>query len=77
MLVISRFRSSAAPKKVDLLWECMQWGEFSRPYHRNDKLESLVLMPLCYVFCSVACGLSHSMVIVNRTDITDRLEQAS
>ncbi|CAN7021588.1 unnamed protein product, partial [Brassica rapa subsp. trilocularis] len=42
-------KSSAAPKKVDLL-------------------EGMHVM-------GVACGLSHSMVIVDRTDIADRLEQ--
>ncbi|CAH8385460.1 unnamed protein product [Eruca vesicaria subsp. sativa] len=42
-------KSSAAPKKVDIL-------------------EGMHVM-------GVACGLSHSMVIVDRTDITDRLEQ--
>ncbi|KAL0694938.1 hypothetical protein Bca4012_062118 [Brassica carinata] len=42
-------KSSAAPKKVDLL-------------------EGMHVM-------GVACGLCHSMVIVDRTDITDRLEQ--
>ncbi|WZY98324.1 hypothetical protein YC2023_070653 [Brassica napus] len=42
-------KSSAAPKKVDLL-------------------EGMHVM-------GVACGLSHSMVIVDRTDVADRLEQ--
>lgn len=28
-------------------------------------------------FCSVACGLSHSMVVVDRMDVGDRLEKVT
>lgn len=74
-------RSSANPKKVDMI-EGMHVIRLSLQSITHQLFSYIILQctlehyvtPNYFVY-SVACGFAHAMVVVDRTDMCDRLDQ--
>lgn len=70
------YRSSANPKKVEALdgMHVTRWV-FENPFSLTSLLSISFGGFIWVSFCSVACGLGFSLIVVDRTNVADRLEQ--